>query len=58
MFGRKSSQLWLQAPLLYKQAGLSPQAREPLQDLHSEKMFDEQANQQIPEETMEGCYVQ
>ncbi|GFF61430.1 hypothetical protein IFM51744_10681 [Aspergillus udagawae] len=39
-------------------AGLSPQAREPVQDLHSEKMFDEQANQQIPEETMEGCYVQ
>ncbi|GFF38224.1 hypothetical protein IFM51744_03722 [Aspergillus udagawae] len=38
---------------LYKEAGLGPQARETVQDLHNEKkMFQEQANKQIPEETM------
>ncbi|GIJ86884.1 hypothetical protein Asppvi_005782 [Aspergillus pseudoviridinutans] len=38
---------------LYKEAGVSPQARETVQDLHNEKkMFQEQANKQIPEETM------
>jgi hypothetical protein len=32
---------------------VGPQAREAVQDLHSEKkMFEEQANQQIPQETM------
>ncbi|KAF7158735.1 hypothetical protein CNMCM5623_003899 [Aspergillus felis] len=39
---------------LYKEAGVSPQARETVQDLHNEKkMFQEQANKQIPEETMQ-----
>ncbi|KAF4212586.1 hypothetical protein CNMCM6805_009621 [Aspergillus fumigatiaffinis] len=38
---------------LYNEAGVGLQARESVQDLHSEKkMFEEQANQQIPQETM------